>query len=155
MEGLVFLSMWPHNVTSTKPWMSPYHHLHSSREAVCIMSLFNSVSFLLFLIAGAKNNLGAFLLLFNPQIGHFGKFKGILYYNKINKWEFNCPYMCTISNFLFFFNFLFLIEVQLIYNIVLVSGTEHSDSCIQISDSLPLWLLQNTENSSSQCYSRS
>ena len=104
--------------------MIPYHHLHSSQEAVCIISLFNSVSFLLFLIAGAKNNLGAFLLFRNPQIDHFGKLKGILYYNKINKRKFNGPCMCTISSFLFFFNFLFLIEVQLIYNIVLVSGTE-------------------------------
>ena len=53
--------------------------------------------------------------------------------------------------------FIFLIEIQLIYNVVLVSGIQQCDSvihmctCIFFSYSFPLWLLQDTEYSS-LCY---
>ena len=57
----------------------------------------------------------------------------------------------------FFFNFLFYIGVQLINNVVLVSGVQQSDSVIHIHVSIlfqilfPFRLLHNTEQSS-LCY---
>ena len=118
--------------------MALYYHLHAAQEAACIISLFNSVSFLLCLIAGAKNNLGVFFLLCNPQIGHFGKFKGHFYNNKINNREFKGPYMCTFL----IFNLIFILYWSIVDLKCCVSlGVQQSESVIHIHISILFQIL--------------